>query len=667
MNRRRARLTIACTLAVAWLLALGVRLYWLQVREYQDYAARAMRQQQAMVELSAPRGTIRDARGRTLAVSLEVESIFADPRNLREQGREPEATAARLAGLLGLGSDRQRALAQRLASDRAFVWVARKPDPARAAAVEAAHIPGVGQVAESRRYYPLESLAAHVLGFVGLDDTGLAGLEAKYDDVIRSQPGRREVLSDGLSGQALHPRLGFTAPRPGADLSLTLDATFQFALEHELASAVASSNARGGTAVVLDPHTGAVLAMAGVPSFDPNRYRDFAPKRWHNPVIENAFEPGSTFKLITLAAALERGVANLDSVLDCEMGALMVRGVSIRDHQPFGRLSVRQVLAKSSNVGAMKLALKVGAEPLFGTMRAFGIGRRTGIDLPGENAGMLKPVQEWGPRAAAYNSFGQGLTTTTLQMAAAFATVANGGRQVRPYVVAAIGGKPVEHTRGPHVLSAETVTRLRSALETVVEEGTATSAQVAGYSVAGKTGTAQVPDDHGYAKDRYIASFIGFVPANDPALVIAIVIDEPWPHYHGSQAAAPAFAAFAQRALLALGVPSHRQPPTLWPHQVPPPKTASGTRFATIPAEPGPAVPRRRMATAPGTVPDLIGLDKRQAVRAASGHGLALRLRGGGYVVRQAPPPGAPLEFAGATLKLWLTPSTPPAGEEGGP
>ncbi len=673
MTTRHPRLAFACTIVGAWLLALTVRLYGLQVLDHDRYAERAVDQQQAVVELSAPRGTIRDARGRELAVSLEVDSIYADPRELRAKEGDPEEVAEALADILELSKKARADLAERLASKRRFTWVARKADPPKAAAVMAAKLPGIHRVAESRRYYPLRSLGAQVLGFVGIDDVGLSGIEAMYDKVIRSRPGRRVVVSDGRAGRVQHPRLGFTAAHSGSDLTLTLDVAIQHALESELAKAVEHTDAKRATGVVLDPHTGAVIAMAGVPTFDPNRFQDYPEKQWRNPVIADAFEPGSTFKLITLAAALERGVTSLDQVWDCEMGVLRLQGVPIRDHKPFGMLTSREVLANSSNVGAMKLGQAAGPEAFYGAMRAFGIGRPTGVDLPGENAGLLRPIDQWRALTPAYMSFGQGLSTTTLQMAVVFAVVANGGFTVRPHVVAATDGVSVKVPRGIRVLRDETVFKLRDALESVVVDGTATPAQVAGYRVGGKTGTAQKAIRGGYAASQFVASFVGMVPIDDPELVIAVVVDEPWPLYHGSQAAAPAFAEIARAALLYRGVTPNRERPEVWPGQqidtahyddaesiAPALASLQRAQVAWEPrSEPRP--------TPPGTVPDLAALNKRDAVRAATGMGLDLRLYGSGYVERQVPDAGTPLDLAGPTLELWFGPRRPTAVSREGP
>jgi len=666
-----ARLSFFAAVLGAWLLAIVVRLYGLQVIERQHYVKLASDQQQRVVTLAAPRGTIRDARGRELATSVEVESVAVDPRKVED----PEHTAAVLGEALGWSSRQRAELVARLTAnaDRHFIWVARKIDPERLQAVEDQRdtLPGVNLLPESRRFYPLGELAAPVLGYAGMDNIGLAGLELFYDKIIAGRPGRRVVIQDGTTTKVTHPGLEASAARAGADLRLTLDAALQYRVERELETAVRRSNAASGTVVVLAPQSGAVLAMASYPSFDPNRLSDYSrselENRGRNRAVADAYEPGSTFKAITLAAALEQGAVSLDDEIDCEIGALELNGVRIRDHRPFGILSVRQVIARSSNVGAMKLGLAAGRKALYDTIRAFGFGRPTGIDLPAESAGLLRPLERWSALTPAYVSFGQGISTTALQMATAFAAIANGGRLLQPYVVAAIGDREVgpEARRRPSTpVSPATVRQLRAALESVVLEGTGTPAAVAGYRVAGKTGTAEKVIGGRYAEGHYVASFVGFVPAGEPQLVIAVVIDEPWPAYHGSEAAAPVFRAIAQQALLHLGIRPLREPHRAWPGERPPsgplPDDRPAARRQVSLARAGPPAP---VPVPAGTVPDFTGLSKRRAVAVASRLGLRLELHGSGFVRRQQPSAATPLELAGSTLELWLTPSLASDGE----
>jgi cell division protein FtsI (penicillin-binding protein 3) len=361
---------------------------------------------------------------------------------------------------------------------------------------------------------------------------------------------------------------------------LTLDASIQYVVERELAAAIERSNARRGSVVLMDPHTGAILAMASYPTFDPNHFGAYPEEHWRNRPVMTAFEPGSTLKMVTLAAALEGGHVRPDDVVDCGMGRITLFNTTINDHKPFGLLTVREVIAKSSNVGAIRTGLAAGAERFYATLRAFGFGRRTGIDLPGENPGLLLPLERWhNPQlTTAYLSFGQGISVTPLQLAVSFAAIANGGRLVRPYVVERVGSAGAPSGRTARAAS-ETVgipisrssqREIVRILEAVVAEGTAKAAQIPGYPVAGKTGTAQVAiSGQGYSPTKHIASFVGFAPVDRPAVVGLVVLEEPWPRYHGGDVAAPVFAATVEQTLLYLGVPPVRPRPERWPGEPP--------------------------------------------------------------------------------------------------
>lgn len=644
----KRRLAFLLALLASWFLALGARLYQVQILRHDHYRERAERQQNRVVELTPPRGTIFDRRGHELAVSVEVRSIAADPT----QVEDPAATALALAKVLGLDA---RRLAGELATDRGFAWVRRKIDPARAAAVDALDLKGVFLLPENKRYYPMASLAAPVLGFVGTDNSGLAGLEFLYDPVVAPEPGRRIVVRDARLGTVLYPHREIAAARPGQDLHLTLDAAVQHVAEQELRRAVRESNAVRGMVVVMDPRTGAVLAMASNPGFDPNRFGDYPEERWRNLPVTDAYEPGSTFKIITLAAALESGALHPWDVFDCGMGSIRFGSTVINDHKPFGRLSVREILAKSSNVGAIKIGQVAGRERFAATIRAFGFGRPTGIDLPSESAGIVRPLERWTPLSPAYHAFGQGLSVTAVQLTAAFAALANGGRLVKPYVVERIGDAD---PRRPEVvglpISPSSVRQIREMLEEVVVDGTAKAAAVPGYSVAGKTGTAQKAVAGGYAANRHVASFVGFAPVVDPAVVITVILDEPRPRYHGGEVAAPAFQAIAAKTLLYLGVRPERDVPEPWPGEMP--REVPSVRFAVqVAGDPLESEPvAARPETPPGTMPDFAGLSARQALVASSRLGIRPDVEGHGEVVRQEPAPGTPLEAAGGRVKLWL-------------
>ena len=642
---RNSRLILLAVLAGAWLCAIVFRLYDLQVNQHDRFRTRALEQQQRVVKLHPPRATIFDADGRELAVSVEVSSAAANPRLVED----PAATAAALAGVLDVDVARLERL---LATDREFVWIERKLDPPQEARVRALELQGVHFVRESKRYYPLRSLAAQVLGYVGTDNDGLAGLEFLYDELVASEPGRRKVVRDARFGTVLYPNLERADATPGKDLHLTLDAAIQHIVERELAAAIESTGAKKGMVVVVEPATGAVLAMASYPTFDPNDFGAYPKSHWRNQPIQDVFEPGSTFKLVTLAAALEEGVVDPLETYDCEMGGITLSGIRIADHKPFGHLTTREIIAKSSNVGTIKLGFAAGRERLWQTIDKLGFGRPTGIDLPSESSGISRPLSSWSKLSPAYISFGHGISVTGLQLASAFAVIANGGRLVEPYIVASIGdGPPRETVVRDWPISPSSVVQARSMLESVVIEGTAEAAQLPGYRAAGKTGTAQKPiPGKGYVAGRYIASFVGFAPIKDPALVCAVVLDEPWPRYHGGEAAAPVFQKIASQVLLRLGVPPDGEREGALP--------PAGRQVEPWRGGPRQAVARATLARVEvpaGTVPDFAGLSARQAVTLSTGVGLQLALNGHGLVARQAPSPGTPLEESGDSVELWLT------------
>jgi cell division protein FtsI (penicillin-binding protein 3) len=559
------RLAIVSGLGATWVLLIAARLYDLQVLRYEHYAGKAERQQQRVVTLDPPRGTIYDAQGRELAVSIQVDSAYAVPPEIKD----PVDTARKIADVVP-GLDVKK-LVRHLSGDRDFVWVARKLDPPVAAKVHALDLKGIYFLPESKRYYPMGKLAAQVLGYVGTDNQGLAGLEQEYDREITGKPGVRTVLRDARRGTVVSPDLSFAEPEPGHDLYLTLDATVQHIAEQELEKAVRDRHAKRGSAIFLDPRTGGVLAMASYPSFDPNDFGRYPPEMWRNRAIADVYEPGSTFKVVTAAAGLEAGVVKADDMIDCGMGGITIwKGIRVRDSHPYGLLTFAQVISKSSNVGVIRVALRLGDERLYHTVRGFGFGRPTGIDLPGESGGILHPVERWSPIDKAYVSFGQGVSVTPLQLVTATAAVANDGELLKPYVVAAVSrgeARVPKHPRPPVVgraVSSATAREITRLLEGVVLQGTGRSAAVAGYRVAGKTGTAQIPVRGGYR--GYLPSFVGFAPADRPVVVGLVAVAEPQGGlYYGAQVAAPAFAAIVRQVLLYRGVHPERERPALWP------------------------------------------------------------------------------------------------------
>lgn len=560
MNRR---LALVVAIAGLWLCGLAVRLYQLQIVDHEHYVQRARAQQRSELVLTPPRGTIFDARGRELALSIEAASAFVNPRQLDE----PDRAALRIASVVG--GDRV-ALTKRLnRDDLGFVWVARQLEPEQADRLRALEIEGLAFTHESKRSYPLGRLAASVLGFVGVDPNGLAGVELTYDEAIAGRSVKRPVLRDARRGRTLYDDFSQPQPEPGMDLYLTIDSSIQHVAERELAAAVERHGARGGSVVMLDPTSGAVLAMASYPGFDPNAYRQAAQEHLANIPVQHLFEPGSTFKLITAAAALEAQAVDPFDRFDCGRGGINFRGKYIRDHASFDDLSFAEIIAFSSNVGAIHLGSRVGKERLHRQIRAFGFGEKTGIDLSGEAAGIVHPVEAWGSRDIAYISFGQGISVSPLQLASAFAAIANGGTLYRPFVVAATGrdGAVVPLPDRPEVvgrpISAATARTLERMLEMVVEheKGTGRKAAIPGYRVAGKTGTAEKPEGGRYVPGKYVASFVGFAPARRPAVVCLVIVDEPaGARYHGGDVAAGVFAEIVRHALWRLGVPRDEPP-----------------------------------------------------------------------------------------------------------
>jgi cell division protein FtsI (penicillin-binding protein 3) len=592
--RRGALVVLA---VILWFGAVGARLWWLQVERHDHFAKKAAQQHQRVLDLEPPRGTIYDARGRVLAVSVDVDTVAANPQEIAD----PQDTARRIAAALHLHARDARELERRLRAardgGRDFVFVARKLDQPQADAVRALDLRGIHFVRESKRYYPMRELGAQVLGFVGTDHVGLAGLEAHYDRVVAGRAGRRTVLRDAHRRTLLSPRLAAVEARPGADLHLTFDATVQYIVEKELAAAVARFHAKGGTALVLDPRNGAILGMATLPSFDPNRFAAAPPQRWKVGAVTDAFEPGSTFKMVTAGAVLAHGLLTADDVLDCEQGGITLAGVRIRDHDPYGELTVRQVLAKSSNVGTIKLALLLGQQRLHEQVRTLGFGERTGVDLPGESPGIVRPLRAWSLLSKAYVSFGQEVSVTALQLGRAMAAVANGGRLLRPHVVARVEGEHgVERLDEPfeqgQALTPQVAAQLEELLAEVVRAGTGRQAAIDGYPVAGKTGTAQKVVGGRYSHRYFVSSFVGYAPVGNPRLVGVVALDEPWPVYYGGLVAAPVFSSIARQVLLYWGVPPQ---PSLGPgpeqtpapaFDVPPVQLAGTPPRPTLPPPP---------------------------------------------------------------------------------
>ena len=565
-GRRRAarrqekhRLLVLLLLATAGFAGITGRLVAVQVLDAPSLDHAAARQRLRTIELPAERGRVYDRDYETLALSVDAATIYADPRLVTD----PRGTASRLAPLL-----RQPVaeLERKLTADRAFVYLARQVRPNVGQAVSKLDLPGVGVLDDTLRDYPSGPLAAQVLGVVGVDGKGLAGVEYQYDTLLRGRAGKLLVEQDPGGRAIPQGRRSVERPQPGSDLVLTIDRDVQYVAEQALARAVRQWKARGGSVVVLAPATGEVLAIANAPTFDPNRYRQgVREEAWRNRAISSVYEPGSTSKTITAAAALEAGVVQPGSQLTVPDSYELCPGVKTfhdaHEHEP-EVMTFSEVVAESSNVGTIQVAQRLGAERLAAAERAFGLGQRTGIELPGESPGLVNPVERWTCPDLGTNAIGQGVGVTLLQMASAYAAVANGGVLVPPRIVRGTvdsQGKlrPAASPQPRRVISAGTARALTTMLTGVVAEGgTGTQAALPNYSVAGKTGTAQKPDPEGggYLPGAFVASFIGFAPAERPAVVVAVALDEPRPAYYGGTVAAPVFREVASFALMNLGV-----------------------------------------------------------------------------------------------------------------
>ncbi len=546
----RARILFLGVVAFLWLGAILARLIDLQVVHHAELAARAQRQQQRTLEVTPKRGVLYDRNRHELAVSVSVDSVFAVPNEVSD----PERAARRLAPVLSLDAT---TLEDRLRSSRSFVWLKRKLTAAEADRVRALGLTGVYFQPEHKRFYPKRELAAHVLGFVGMDENGLAGLELGLDSVIRGRSRRLVISADGR--RRWFDRTG-DVPTEGASVVLTLDENIQYVAERELAAAIQKTRASSGTIIVQDPRTGEILALANYPTFNPNSPSASRQENHVNRALSFVYEPGSTFKLVTIGAALEEGAANPSEVIDCQQGAIYISGHRIRDHKPFGMLTLRQVMYESSDVGAIKVGLRLGDDKMYRHIRRWRFGRTTGIELPAESPGLLRPASNWSRISIGAISMGQEVAITSLQLTAAMSAIANGGVWKQPHVVREISrgnqAEPIPPMPEERIIDSRVAEELRRMLAGVVREGTGRTAQPQGYSAAGKTGTAQKIDASGrYSHTDFIASFSGFAPLENPVVTVTVVLDSPRGLYHGGEVAAPVFRSVVERVLASRNIP----------------------------------------------------------------------------------------------------------------
>jgi cell division protein FtsI/penicillin-binding protein 2 len=553
-NSANKRLYILGAILVLWAGAICLRLIYLQIFCYGDFEQRAQRQQQRTTEVAAKRGIIYDRAGRELAMSIAVDSVFAVPVDIPD-----------LAGTLSLvaritKADPRELLAKCKAA-RTFCWVARKADADTADRIRALNLRGIYFQKESKRFYPKRELAAQVLGYVGMDDEGLSGIERADDDELRGKPGRMLISVD-----ARRKWFGSVEkqPDPGENVVLTIDEKIQYIAERELETAMQQTHAESGTVVVENPKTGEILALANRPTFNPNLARDITPKKLKDHAVSDVYEPGSTFKLVTIAAALEEKLTRPDEVFDCQMGSIVINGMRIHDSRPHGLLTVANVLAESSDVGAIKIALRLGEDRFYKYIRAFGFGQQTGIELPGETRGLTKPVNRWSKVSIGAISMGQEIGVTPLQLAAMISTIADDGIWTAPRIVAGTTSRPgapqlvaFHPATQRRVISPLTAAQMKQMMQGVVLHGTGRKAILEGYSSAGKTGTAQKvdPATHAYSHTKYVASFAGFAPINNPVITVAVILDSAMGLHQGGQVSAPVFQRVTQQVLEYLHTP----------------------------------------------------------------------------------------------------------------
>jgi cell division protein FtsI (penicillin-binding protein 3) len=657
-KQRRARIGVL-TLALGGFFALAaLRLAVIVLVDGPRLVSLGRSEHSAEMKLAAVRGPIVDRNGKPLALSAETRSLYARPHTLL--AAMAPADWASLAAVLGVSASGLKA---RLVNGAPFVWLARHLSPSRAREIEQFGIKGIGSVSEYKRFYPESNLAAAVIGVAGMDGQGLSGVELQYDKLARGEPVELHFYQDALGRPILDSPLQLKDPKVGARLELTIDSSIQAQAENYLFEQVVQSGARRGTAVIVDPFTGEVLALANV-----GAGRSGPGDRLHDTAVQDVFEPGSTMKGLLGAIALEDGVIDQSRKLYCEQGEWHVAGEAIHDDGRYGWLGLSGILEVSSNIGAAKLALALGRRRFYEGIAAFGLGSKTGIDLPGEASGMVRPLSSWREIELANQGFGQGLAVTAIQLAAAYAAIANGGVVMRPYVVKAAydaDGREVL-IRTPQVLHRAITPVVAHTMNQVLRgvvngrDGTAHLARVADFTVAGKTGTAQMvnPATRTYFRDRLVASFIGFVPAEDPKLVILVVLyDVPRGHF-GGLVAAPVFSEIASDALARMAVaPGY---PSVEANLLP---IGNALGFFSSPENedsrsnlPGvndqvPSGLTQHYSAESATsgsrenglsIPDFRGLSLRSALVLARTYQLALEVKGEGYVVSQEPKPGVP-------------------------
>jgi cell division protein FtsI (penicillin-binding protein 3) len=677
----KSRLLAFGAFLFVWALLIVVRLVFLQVLHYGQWVQRAQRQQQRSVEISPQRGIIYDRNGQELAMTVQVDSVFAVPSEIPDQ----KNTATLLATVIG---EDPESVLERMQAQKNFAWVARKVDGETAARIKSLNLRGIYFQKELKRFYP-KRLAAQVLGYVGMEDTGLAGIEHLYQGQLNGVKGRVVITMDARRkwfGHMEHP------PEPGANVVLTIDEKIQFIAEKELEQAMQETQAVSGTVVVQNPRTGEILALANAPSFNPNISREITPERLKNHAVSDVYEPGSVFKTVTYSSAFEEKLARPEETINCDPGYIIVGGIRIRDSHHIGTVTLERAYAESSDVGAVKMALRLGPDRFYKHMQEYGFGQLTNVELPGETRGLLRNPSHWAASSIGSMAIGQEIGVTPLQVISMMSSIANDGVYSPPRIVAGVtppneGYQRIEfHPQGQRrVISSYISAEMRRLTEEVVLEGTARRAILDGYTSAGKTGTAQKvdPRTHAYSKTDYVASFVGFAPVNNPVLTIAVILDSARGLHQGGQVSAPVFKRVAEQVLAYYGVPHDVEPKNnparrllaaraaesdtedAQPHvpgvilelenapapASPPVAAKAAPGGATEPAAPALRAPASAIDARGGTVvldagggstvPSLLGLSLRGAVETAHKAGFELQIIGSGTAREQQPPPGS--------------------------
>ena len=530
-------------------MLLAVRLFCVQLGAAKPLSKLASDQYKTFSRLLPRRGMIYDRNLRELAVSINLDSVFIDPALVEDR----QSAANKLSEVLEEDPD---VILKKLNNDKRFAWLARRIDARAANDIKRLSIKGIGFIKEPKRVYPNDTLASHVLGFVGLDDEGLEGIELLYDDYLTGTVGWIYSIRDAKKREVHGYEYREIPPADGNDVVLTIDSVVQSFAENALDSTFKKYNAKGGMIVVMDPYTGDILALANRPTFNPNKIGDSSVEARRNRVICDFFEPGSSFKIVTATAVIEEDVIGMDDEIYCENGEFKWSKHIYHDHKPHEWLKFKDIIKHSSNIGTMKSALKVGGKRLYRYIKRFGFGKKTGIDLPGEVEGIIRPTNKWSKLSLCSISMGQEVTVTAIQLACALSSVANGGFYVKPRIIAKVQDKTgyvikkFEPRKLHRVMSVEASQKVRGILRGVVEKGTGTRAEVKGYSPAGKTGTAQkVEEDGRYSHRKFMSSFIGFLPYDDPKFVVVVLMDEPRPQYYGGTVCAPVFKKVAEQLM----------------------------------------------------------------------------------------------------------------------